>query len=113
MCTYTILALFQELIAKSEGLTRRAKDASPAPIKKEPLTLSSLRAAAGNTSKPNAKKAINTAAPPPAAPASRPAAHKKPEKVLKMFNLKGNFLKIFHNYRAMFDLVSYPNHVMI
>ena len=96
MCTYTILALFQELIAKSEGLTRRAKDASPAPIKKEPLTLSSLRAAAGNTSKPNAKKAINAAAPPPAAPASRPAAHKKPEKVLTMIPyFKGNFERSF------------------
>ena len=35
--------------AKSEGLSRiRSKDPSPAAIKREPLTLSSLRAAAGN-----------------------------------------------------------------
>ena len=89
MCKSKICHWFQELIAKSEGLTRRSKDPlAPAPMKgKEPLTLSALRAAAGNTSKPNAKKAINHNAPAPAAaPAAsaptRPAAHKKPEKVI-------------------------------
>ena len=88
MCKSKVFHWFQELIAKSEGLTRRSKDPSPGPMKgKEPLTLSALRAAAGNTSKPNAKKAINHNAPAPAAaPAAsaptRPAAHKKPEKVI-------------------------------
>ena len=68
MCKSKVFHWFQELIAKSEGLTRRSKDPSPGPMKgKEPLTLSALRAAAGNTSKPNAKKAINHNAPAPAA----------------------------------------------
>ena len=83
--THCYFFAFQELIAKSEGLTRRAKDASPAPNKREPLTLSSLRAAAGNTgnSKPNARKPIvnDTAPAPREKPVPAPAAHKKPEKV--------------------------------
>ena len=89
----------QELIAKSEGLTRRAKDASPAPNKREPLTLSSLRAAAGNTGnpKPNARKPVNDTAPPPREkPVPAPAAHKKPEKV--RFLSKMSIFVHFVNY---------------
>ena len=101
MCKLKVFHWLQELIAKSEGLTRRSKDPSPGPMKgKEPLTLSALRAAAGNTSKPNAKKAINHNAPAPAAaPAAsaptRPAAHKKPEKV------------IFRKFKRRFEILKF------
>lgn len=65
--------------AKSEGLSRiRSKDPSPAAIKREPLTLSSLRAAAGNnTSTGMSASTPTTARKTPVAANSTPATARK------------------------------------
>ena len=72
--------IFLNRRAKSEGLSRiRSKDPSPAALKREPLTLSSLRAAAGNnTSTGMAVSTPTTARKTPVAPvASTPATARK------------------------------------
>lgn len=102
--------------AKSEALVRssRAKDPSPAANVREPLTLSSLRAAAGNTSNSTPASRRKAVAAATTAPSNNATSKKKVnwnsrhlvlDDTLWLFRLRLRRLRI--------DLDWHPNHVTI